>query len=222
MPVQQDKGRRSKQHTEKWICLSECCAPKAGLQPAGEVTGMRFCAIQSSALSSAAELAPVPFKSIQQKGEGWVILQEKSKTDQLRALVITSPLWPFHGHLSGPMGSPVAHRSRQLPQEQHWPQILFLGDLFITEFCLKPSSCRILARGLLQSTGTNSAVTLDTGLLHSVTFALMDDVPKHHLHEINAYEWVSTFHSQTKIMPRRRRNQQAHWGREVRGGSFSH
>lgn len=29
MPVQQDKGRRSKQHTEKWICLSECCAPKA-------------------------------------------------------------------------------------------------------------------------------------------------------------------------------------------------
>lgn len=127
MPVQQDKGRRSKQHTEKWICLSECCAPKAGLQPAGEVTGMRFCAIQSSALSSAAELAPVPFKSIQQKGEGWVILQEKSKTDQLRALVITSPLWPFHGHLSGPMGSPVPTGAGSFPKSNTDHRFFFWG-----------------------------------------------------------------------------------------------
>lgn len=68
------------------------------------------------------------------------------------------------------------------------PQIPFLVDLFITEFCLKLPSCRILARGLLQSTGTNSAVTLDTGLLHSVAFALMDDVPKHRVRVTNAYE----------------------------------
>lgn len=89
-------------------------------------------------------------------------------------------------------------------------QILLLVDLFVNEFCLKPSSCRNLARGLLRNASPNSVVTLDTGLLHSVTFPLMDDVPKHGVYVINAYEWVSTFHSQTKIMPRRTRNQQTH------------
>lgn len=119
-----------------------------------------------------------------------------------------------------PRGDQWPTGAGSFPKSNLWPQILFLVDLFITEFCLKPSSCRILAKGLLQSTGTNSAVTLDPGLLHSVTFALMDDVPKHRV--INAYEWVSTFQSQTKILPRRRRNQQEHRGREVRGGCFSH
>lgn len=66
--------------------------------------------------------------------------------------------------------------------------MLLLVDLFINEFCLKPSRCRNLARGLLHNTSTNSAVTLDTGLLHSVTFALMDDVPKHGVYVINAYQ----------------------------------
>lgn len=149
------------------------------------------------------------------EGQWWVILQEKSKTDQLGTLVITTPSVATSGGW-WPTGA------GSFPKSSLWPQILFLVDLFISEFCLKPSSYRILARGLPQSTGTNSAVTLHPGLLHSVTFALMDDVPKHCVHVINAYEWVSTFHSQTKIMPRRRRNQQEHWGREVRGGSFSH
>ena len=109
------------------------------------------------------------------------------------------------------------------PREGQWPaeassfhqsnmrlQILLLMDLLINEFCLKPSSCRNLARGLLLNTSTNSVATLDTGLLHSVTFPLMDDVPKCGVCVITAYEWVSTFHSQTKIMPRRTRNQQTH------------
>lgn len=48
------------------------------------------------------------------------------------------------------------------------------------------SSCRNLARGLLPNTSTNSVVTLDTELLHNVTFPLMDDVPKHDVYVINA------------------------------------
>lgn len=65
-------------------------------------------------------------------------------------------------------------------------QILLLTDLFVNEFCLKMSSCRNLARGLLPNTSTNSVVTLDTELLHNVTFPLMDDVPKHDVYVINA------------------------------------
>lgn len=125
---------------------------------------------------------------------------------------------PFCGHLR----RLVAHGSWQLPQEQLVTTDSFSGGSFHNWVLFKTIQLQNLGKGLPQSTGTNSAVTLDPGLLHSVTFALMDDVPKHCVHVINAYEWVSTFHSQTKIMPRRRRNQQEHWGREVRGGSFSH
>lgn len=63
---------------------------------------------------------------------------------------------------------------------------LLLVDLFVNEFCLKVSSCRNLAKGLLRNTSTNSVVTLHTGLLHSVTFSLMDDVPKRGVYVINA------------------------------------
>lgn len=82
----------------------------------------------------------------------------------------------------------MAHRSWQLPQEQHTTADSFSGGSIHKCVLFKAIQLQKLGKETVPNTSTNSVVTLDTGLLHSVTFALMDDVPKHGVYVINAYE----------------------------------
>lgn len=132
----------------------------------------------------------------------WIHLAEERTTSHFAGEVKNRPAensfwsqslpWPFPGRGPPPrLGVPceAAGGTQELAASTRATcgcRFLSLVDLFVNEFCLKVSSCRNLARGLLHNTSTNSVVTLDTGLLHSVTFPLMDDVPKRGVYVINA------------------------------------